>query len=251
MSWLQTIAIFPRPPDSRPIRQLEQEILDELEFHVEMRTLDNISAGMSPCEARQNAVNRFGDFRQIYMSCRRTVLGERIMLQRVQAVLSLVLLGAVIYMGVELYHGQRANEAATERMMQALDKIAKEPAEGGQAQSEPATSKPLYDDPPIVVQTSPRSGDADVDPSLQEIRVTFNKKMLDQSWSWTQISDETFPQTTGEPRYDEDGKTCVLPVKLQPGKSYVIWLNSEKFGNFKDREGLCAVPYNLHFQTRQ
>ena len=93
MSWLETLAFVPRPPDSRPIREIEQEILDELEFHLEMRTLDNVSAGMPADEARHDAVRRFGDFEKIRKACRRTLLGERIMLQRVQAVLTLVLLG--------------------------------------------------------------------------------------------------------------------------------------------------------------
>ena len=46
------------------------------------------------------------------------------MLQRVQAVLTLVLLGAVVFMGVALYRGQQANEAATAHIMATLDKIA-------------------------------------------------------------------------------------------------------------------------------
>ena len=127
-----------------------------------MRTLDNVSAGMPAAEARQDAIRRFGDFERIRKACRRTLLGERIMLQRVQAVLTLILLGAVVFMGVALYRGQQANEAATARMMQILDNLVG----------------------PSVVQTMPKSGDNDVDPSLTEIRVTYNKPMMDGSWSW-------------------------------------------------------------------
>lgn len=83
-----------------------------------------------------------------------------------------------------------------------------------------------------------------------EIRVTFSKPMKDNSWSWSQISNETFPQGTGKPRYLKDGKTCVLPVKLEPGKTYVLWLNSQKFRNFKDKDGQPAVPYLLVFETK-
>jgi RNA polymerase sigma-70 factor (ECF subfamily) len=39
-------------------------------------------------------------------------------------------------------------------------------------------------------------------------------------------------------------------VKLEPGKTYVSWLNSQKFGNFKDADGQSAVPYLLVFETR-
>jgi hypothetical protein len=249
MSWLQTIAVFPQPPDSRPIPQVEQEILDELQFHVEMRTLDNISAGMSALEAGENALDRFGDFKRIHKICRRTLLGERIMLQRIQTVLTLALLGAVIFLGVEFYRGQRANEASIALMMQSLEKIANAaPKENLPAPMQ--TNVALNESPPVVTETIPRNGDNAVDPSITEIRVIYNKKMTDGSWSWSQISDETFPETTGNARYEADGKTCVLPVKLQPGKEYVIWLNSENFGNFKDSDGHSAVPFCLRFQTR-
>jgi len=104
--------------------------------------------------------------------------------------------------------------------------------------------------PPAVVKTVPRSGDTAVDPSISEIRVTFSKEMMDGNWSWTQISDETYPETTGKPRYLDDKRTCVLPVKLQPGRTYVTWLNSAKFGNFKDTQRRSAVPYLLVFETK-
>jgi RNA polymerase sigma-70 factor (ECF subfamily) len=104
--------------------------------------------------------------------------------------------------------------------------------------------------PPVVVETFPRAGSADVDAGVGEIRVTFSKEMLDMTWSWSQLSDATFPKTTGKPRYDNDRRTCVLPVKLEPGKTYAIWLNSEKFGNFKDADGRKAVPYLLVFRTK-
>ncbi len=105
--------------------------------------------------------------------------------------------------------------------------------------------------PPAVVKTVPQAGDTDVDAGkVTEIRVTFSKDMTDKSWSWVQISDETFPKTNGEIRYDKDQRTCIMPVKLEAGKTYVLWLNSEKFENFKDADGHSAVPYLLVFETK-
>jgi RNA polymerase sigma-70 factor (ECF subfamily) len=103
--------------------------------------------------------------------------------------------------------------------------------------------------PPVVIQTVPPAGAEDVDPGLKEIRVTFSKPMQDGSWSWSTWGEDTFPETTGRPHYLADGRTCVLPVKLQPGKFYASWLNSENFKNFKDTSGEPAVPYLLTFQT--
>jgi RNA polymerase sigma-70 factor (ECF subfamily) len=105
--------------------------------------------------------------------------------------------------------------------------------------------------PPVVVKTVPESGDTHVDATaVKEIRVTFSKEMADKSWSWSQISNDTFPKNAGEPHYDKSKRTCMLPVKLEPKKTYVIWLNSENFGNFKDAEGRSAVPYLLVFETK-
>ncbi len=105
--------------------------------------------------------------------------------------------------------------------------------------------------PPVVVSTVPESGAVSVDPSLNEIRVTFSKLMQDGSWSWSTWGEENYPETTGQPRYLADGWTCVLPVKLKPGKLYAIWLNSETFKNFKDANGQPALPYLLIFETRK
>ena len=103
--------------------------------------------------------------------------------------------------------------------------------------------------PPVVVRTIPVAGATDVDPAVTELRVTFSKAMQDGSWSWSTWGEENFPETTGSPKYLADNRTCVLPVKLQPDKFYAIWLNSEKFKNFKDTSGRSAVPYLLTFFT--
>jgi serine/threonine protein kinase len=105
--------------------------------------------------------------------------------------------------------------------------------------------------PPVVTKTIPESGASDVDPALTELRATFSKPMKDQCWSWCYEREEDFPTKTGEPRYLADGRTCVLPVKLQPGKVYAVWLNTEKIKSFQDLEGQPALPYLLIFETRK
>ena len=104
--------------------------------------------------------------------------------------------------------------------------------------------------PPVVVATTPPAGAIDVDPALKEIRVTFSKEMTDGSWSWSTAWEGSSPEVVGKPAYEKDGRTCVVKVKLEPGRTYGYWLNSANFGNFKDKDGRSAVPYLLVFETK-
>lgn len=104
--------------------------------------------------------------------------------------------------------------------------------------------------PPVVVRTVPESGDPAVDPGLTELRVTFSKDMLDRSWSWVQVSRESLPEFTGEVRYLPDRRTCVAPVRLQPGRTYALIINGGRHKSFKDSTGKEAMSYLLVFRTR-
>ena len=118
------------------------------------------------------------------------------------------------------------------------------------AEDKPATVQTM---PPSVVKTVPQAGDTAVDPALKEIAVTFSKDMMtNRMWAICQISDETFPKKgAGEIHYLADKRTCVFPVKLQPGKTYVLWFNRGKFNSFRDTANNPAVPYLLVFQTKK
>ena len=105
--------------------------------------------------------------------------------------------------------------------------------------------------PPVVVETFPVSGARDVPPGITEIRVRFSKPMADGSWSWSTAWENSVPESVGPPHYLADLRTCVMKVRLEPGRTYAWWLNSNKFKNFTDQAGRPAVPYLLIFQTRQ
>lgn len=103
---------------------------------------------------------------------------------------------------------------------------------------------------PRVISTNPKTGTVNVPPSLDMITVTFSKPMQDKSWSWSYEDKEMFPRMTGQPYYKDGGTTtCVLPVKLEPNKQYVIWINTARYKNFKDKSGTPAEPYKLTFST--
>jgi hypothetical protein len=62
----------------------EREVEDELRFHIEMRTRDNIEAGMRAEDAVADAMRRFGDFDQIRAVC------EEIRRERVEGVMKAI-----------------------------------------------------------------------------------------------------------------------------------------------------------------
>ena len=105
--------------------------------------------------------------------------------------------------------------------------------------------------PPVIIKTEPTAGSKDVDPDLKELKITFSKEMKDGVWSWAQMSDDTFPKTTGKPHYEADHRTCVLPVKLEPGKTYILLLNKPPYTSFMDPERRQAIEYWLVFETKK
>jgi RNA polymerase sigma-70 factor (ECF subfamily) len=103
---------------------------------------------------------------------------------------------------------------------------------------------------PVVVKTVPEAGNKEVAPGEVEIKVTFSKDMMDQSWTWSTAWKDSDAPSIGKPHYDTTHRTCILKVKLEPNKTYGYWLNSQNFHGFKDAQGHAAVPYLLVFQTK-
>ncbi|MDR3377769.1 MAG: Ig-like domain-containing protein [Verrucomicrobiae bacterium] len=103
---------------------------------------------------------------------------------------------------------------------------------------------------PVVVKTLPEAGSKDVPPGEYEVKITFSKEMADNSWSWSSAWQDSDPKSLGRPHYDADHKTCIMKVKLEPGKTYGWWINSQKFHGFQDPQHHPAIPYLLTFKTK-
>ena len=103
---------------------------------------------------------------------------------------------------------------------------------------------------PKLVSVTPENGAKDVDPSVSELRVTFDIPM-GKGCSWTG-GGPRFPEVPqGEmPKWSDDGKTCVLPVKLKPGKDYYLGLNSVSHKNFQSKWGVPLEPIVYQFSTK-
>jgi hypothetical protein len=107
--------------------------------------------------------------------------------------------------------------------------------------------------PPSVVKTVPECGDKKVPATTKQIEVTFSKDMMTKKmWSWCMQSQASFPEITNQKgiKYLQDKRTCILPVKLKPGKTYAIWINTQKNNAFRDTKGTPAIPYLLVFKTK-
>ena len=108
--------------------------------------------------------------------------------------------------------------------------------------------KPAPTAAPRPVKITPEIGAIDVDPSVKEIRVTFDRDMDTEGMSWCGAG-EHFPKIDGEAKWI-DKRTCVLPVKLEKGKAYRVALNWEKYRNFQSADGVPVTPTAVYFCTK-
>src|SRR6266542_2139588 len=68
MNWIRQLRFWLRSLFWK--RQLDQELEEEMRFHIEMRTAANIDSGMDPDEARYAALKKFGWMESIKEECR-------------------------------------------------------------------------------------------------------------------------------------------------------------------------------------
>lgn len=116
-------------------------------------------------------------------------------------------------------------------------------ASSGAASSDPQA-------PPRILATSPKVGETEVDPTLTEITVTFDKDM-GGGFSWTGGGPDFPPSPEGQKAYwKKDKRTCVFPVKLQAGRYYRVGINSTSFQNFRGENGVPTKPSAIYFTTK-
>jgi methionine-rich copper-binding protein CopC len=101
---------------------------------------------------------------------------------------------------------------------------------------------------PKVVATEPAEG-ATVPAGPFKLKVTFDQKMVADSYSFVIVRDGTFPPCQKTPTISADGISFSLDCTLESGKSYALGFNSGSYMNFKNEAGVAAVPSELHFST--
>jgi hypothetical protein len=101
---------------------------------------------------------------------------------------------------------------------------------------------------PKVVSMVPANGASDVDPALGEIKVTFDRPMRDRAWSVVRAGGE-FPKIAGPVHYDEARTVLTIPVRLEPGTRYELWLNRGRYMAFQSEDGIALRPLRVTFRT--
>ncbi|MFO0873884.1 MAG: permease prefix domain 1-containing protein [Phycisphaerales bacterium] len=97
----------PSAPARTPA-EIDADIADEIASHLAMRERSFVDAGLDGESARRLARHRFGDIDRITTRCRRIAMEEQVMVQRLNAVLTVLLLVAVALLGIQFMRSQQA-----------------------------------------------------------------------------------------------------------------------------------------------
>lgn len=101
---------------------------------------------------------------------------------------------------------------------------------------------------PQVASMTPANGETNVDPSLRQITITFDRAMANGSWGLFGNPDD-MPEIAGKLSYDSTFKILTVPVRLMPRKTYRFSLNSMRQKPFRSQGGVPLQPVRVTFQT--
>ncbi|MCP3918597.1 MAG: hypothetical protein GY711_23870 [bacterium] len=132
---LARLGLHLRAPDARPIGVVQAEIDEELAFHLDASARELVRAGAEPKEAACEARRRFGDLADIRRACRRQKLGERIVIQRIQMVLILLLVLSVGVLAQQWSSTSRQQQDAIHALRNHVAELSR--GTGGLAQAAP------------------------------------------------------------------------------------------------------------------
>ncbi len=114
------------PRDGRTAADVEAEVREELESHIERTAEELVRAGVQRDEARRQAAEKFGDVERYAAECRRIALGDRLIVRRALVIACLALVAATGYLGHRAWQSERQarelrRQLATVQAEQAAD----------------------------------------------------------------------------------------------------------------------------------
>ncbi len=120
----------------------------------------------------------------------------------------------------------------------ALDPVPWEFSTSGEAESSGA---------PLIVEMVPQNDATDVDPSLKEMRIVFDRPMNTGGFSFCG-GGPNYPNIVGKTKWIND-TTIVLKVKLEPDHDYRLSINCPSAQNFRSADGTPVEPKLWSFST--
>lgn len=107
---------------------------------------------------------------------------------------------------------------------------------------------------PRIVSLSPADKDQQVDPATTELRIEFDRSMQTTSFAIVGNSADVPPAAVtpdgpAKPRFVENGKVFLLPIKLEPGKTYRFSINGLYRIGFQSTDGRFLDPVQVTFTT--
>jgi len=134
--------------------------------------------------------------------------------------------------------------------------LAGTPSDPGTAQSTASSPAPLDSeiDPkrvPKIVKMFPENGAKDVDPNISQVYLNFDIPMgSGRAWASNNADGTALDHDPDQAVFwTADGLTCVAPVKLQPNKRYVVYLNIRPFIGFASIAGVPSEGLTYSFET--
>lgn len=120
---IQSLWPFHGPLDPRNEREIDDDLDAEFAFHLERAAHDLEQEGHDREAACGLAQERFGDLERYKKQCRRIALKERVMLQRVNFVMMLVVMVMVVGVGIQVWITQKYNTLALQAITSDLARM--------------------------------------------------------------------------------------------------------------------------------
>ena len=102
---------------------------------------------------------------------------------------------------------------------------------------------------PNVVSTIPADGSTILSGAF-DLTVLFDRPMLEGSYSFVQVSSETFPDCRPGARMSADRRSYTMRCTATSGRNYEVWFNRPPYLNFKSTNGVSAQPHRIRFNAR-
>ena len=166
--------------------------------------------------------------------------------------------GGGLYKGASAEEVVKVNEGLFTKLADGWDNETKNQSQNPEAaqNTSPAPLASWEDeiDPtlvPKIVKMFPENGAKNVDPNISQVYLTFDLPMGDgRAWA-SNTADGTALDHDPDQNvfWTADQLTCVAPVKLQPNKRYVVYLNIRPFIGFASLAGVPSAGLTYSFET--